>query len=156
MKKLLVLIVCLILVFGVSGMNQKDEKIPAVAKSGLAAKFPTAKKVKWSVEKAGEFEAEFTLNKVETSVLFDAKGNLLETEVEIEETELPQAVKATLTKDFASYKLDEIEKATDAKGVITFEMEAAKGKEKLEISFDTYGKLLSNEPLKDKKEDKEE
>jgi hypothetical protein len=152
MKKLLMLIVCLALVTGVSAMNQKDEKIPATAKSGFASKFPTAQKAKWSVEKPGEFEVEFKLNGVETSVLVDEKGNLLETEAEIKESELPQAVKATIAKDFAGYKLDEIEKATDAKGVTTFEMEAAKGKEKLEISFDSTGKLLGKEPLKEEKE----
>ena len=152
MKKLLVLFVCMALVVGVSAANQKDEKIPAAAKSGFAAKFPTAQKVKWGVEKPGEFEAEFILNGVETSALVDAKGTLLETEVEIKESELPQPVKATLAKDFAGYKLDEIEKATDAKGVASFEMEAAKGKDKLEISFDANGKLLGKGPLKEQKE----
>lgn len=142
MKKLWVLFVCMALVVGVSATNQNDEKIPSAAKSGFAAKFPTAKKVKWGVEKPGEFEAEFTLNGVETSALFDAKGTLLEMEVEIKQSELPQAVKAAIAKDFAGYKLDEIEKATDAKGVTSFEMEAAKGKDKLEISFDASGKLL--------------
>lgn len=154
MKKLLVLFVCMALVVGVSATNQKEEKIPAAAKSGFAAKFPTAQKVKWGVEKPGEFEAEFTLNGVETSALVDAKGTLLETEAEIKESELPQAVKATLNKDFAGYKLDEIEKATDVKGVTTFEMEAAKGKDKLEISFDASGKLLGKESLKEEKEKK--
>jgi hypothetical protein len=152
MKKLLALIVCSFFVLGVSAMNQKDEKIPAAAKSGFAAKFPTVQKVKWGIEKPGEFEAEFKLNGVETSALFDAKGTLLETEVEIKESELPQAVKATLYKDFKEYKLDEIEKATDAKGIATFEMEASKGKEKFEISFDATGKLLSKESLKGEKE----
>jgi len=152
MKKLLALFVCVALVISVSAMNQKDEKIPAAAKTGFTAKFPAAQKTKWSVEKPGEFEVEFTLNGVATSVLVDPKGNLLETETEIKESELPQAVKATIAKDFAGYKLDEIEKSTDAKGVTTFEMEAAKGKEKLEISFDSNGKLLSKEPLKEEKE----
>ena len=152
MKKLLVLFVCMALVVGVSATNQKDEKIPAAAKSGFATKFPTTQKVKWGVEKPGEFEAEFILNGVETSALVDAKGTLLETEAEIKESELPQPVKATLAKDFAGYKLDEIEKATDAKGVASFEMEAAKGKDKLEISFDANGKLLGKEPLKEGKE----
>jgi hypothetical protein len=151
MKKLMVLFACLAVVIGVFAMNQKDEKIPAAAKAGFAAKFPIVKKAKWSVEKPGEFEAEFTLNGVETSALVDAKGTLLETEAEIKESELPQAVKATLTKDFAGYKLDEIEKATDAKGVTTFEMEAAKGKEKLEISFDASGKLLTKKTLENRK-----
>jgi len=152
MKKLLVLFVCISLVVCVSAMNQKDEKIPVTAKTGFAAKFPTAQKVKWSIEKPDEFEAEFTINGVESSALLNDKGNVLETEAEIKESELPQAVKATIAKDFIGYKLDEIEKATDAKGVTTFEMEAAKGKDKLEISFDAKGKLLSKEPLKEEKD----
>ena len=152
MKKLLTLFVCLAFVIGVLAINQKDEKIPAAAKTGFAAKFPTAQKVKWGVEKPGEFEAEFKLNGVETSALVDAKGNLLETEAEIKESELPQAVKTTIAKDFAGYKLDEIEKATDAKGASTFEMEAAKGKDKLEISFDASGKLLTKKQIKEGKE----
>jgi len=152
MKKLLTVFVCIAFVIGVLAMNQKDEKIPAAAKSGIAAKFPTAQKVKWGVEKPGEFEAEFTLNGVETSALVDAKGTLLETETEINAKELPQAIKAILAKDFTEYKFDEIEKVTDAKGVTTFEMEAAKGKDKLEISFDVNGKLLKKEALKGEKE----
>lgn len=153
MKKLLVLLVCIVFVMGVSAMNQKDEKIPAAAKTAFATKFPTAQKVKWGVEKPGEFEAEYTMNGVESSVLFDAKGNLLESETEIKEVDLPQSVKAAIAKDFAGYKMDEIEKAVDAKGATTFEMEAAKGKDKLEISFDSNGKLLGKKPLK--KEDKD-
>ena len=155
MKNLLLLFVCLALVTGVSAMNQKDEKIPAAAKTGFAAKFPSAKKAKWSVEKPGEFEAEFKLNGGEASALFDSNGNLLETEVEIEESELPQAVKATIAKDFAGFELDEIEKATDAKGIVFYEMEAEKGKEEFEISFDANGKLLKKELLKEEKEEKD-
>ena len=153
MKNLLMFFVCMALVFGASGMKPKNEKIPATAKAGFATQFPSAGKVKWSVEKPGEYEAEFKLNDVETSVLLDAKGQVLETETEIEEGELPQAVKALLDQDFAGYKIDEIEKAVDSKGVTTFEMEAAHRKDKLEISFDSNGKLLSKEPLKEEKKD---
>jgi len=41
-----------------------------------------------------------------------------------------------------------LEKSTDSKGVVTYEMEAAKGKEKLGLSFDANGKLLSKAPIK--------
>ena len=153
MKKLLVLFICIAFVIGVSAMNQKDEKIPAAAKSGFAAKFPTAEKVKWSVEKPGEFEAEYKLNGVASSVLLDAKGNVIENETEIKESELPQGVKTAIAKDFSGYKLDEIEKAIDAKGVTSFEMEATKGKNKLKISFDMNGKLLVKKPLKEDEKD---
>ena len=155
MKKLMTLLVCII--FVASGFAQKPkEETPAAAKAAFAAKYPTAEKVKWGVEKPGEFEVEFTLNKIATSALYDATGKLLETEGGMKESQLPQAVKATIAKDFAGYKLDEIEISTDAKGAVTYEMEAVKGKSKFEISFDANGKLLSKEPLKEEKGEKED
>ena len=79
MKKLLSLLVCIIFVIALSALDQKkEEKIPEGAKKGFAAKFPTAQKAKWSVEKPGEFEVEYLLNGSKSSSLFDEKGNLLE------------------------------------------------------------------------------
>jgi hypothetical protein len=153
MKKLLTLLSCMAFVVCTYAQTPKVEA-PAAAKAAFAAKYPKAEKVKWSVEKPGEYEVEFTLNKVSSSALYDATGKQLETEGEIKESELPQAVKAAIAKDFAGYKIDEIEKSTDAKGIASYEMEAAKGKVKLELSFAGDGKLLSKEPLK--KEEKEE
>ena len=153
MKKLLTVLFCMILVVATHAQKSKEET-PAAAKSAFAAKYPTAQKVKWSVEKPGEFEVEFTLNKVESSALFDAAGKFLESETEINKSELPQTAQTILAKDFAGYKLDELEKSTDAKGVTTYEMEAKKGKLELELCFDAEGKLVSKEPLK--KEGKEE
>jgi hypothetical protein len=142
MKKLLSLFICFAFVIGALAVTLKDKKVPAAAKTSFAVKFPSAQKVKWSVEKPGEFEVEFTLNKVETSALLDAKGTVLETETEIKESELPRTVKDALAKDFAGYKLSKIEKVTDQKGVITFEMEEIKGKDKRETSFDMTGKVI--------------
>lgn len=153
MRKLVMLFVCLLIVVGVSAQKAKEDKIPAAAKSGFATKFPGAQKVKWGIEKPGEFEAEFKLNGVATSVLVNAKGDVLETEAGIKESDLPKAVKATIARDFAGYKLEEIEKSTDSKGVTSYEMEAEKTKAKFEISFDSNGKLLAKEPLKEEKED---
>jgi Protein of unknown function (DUF2874). len=155
MKKTMMLLLCVAFLAGGIANAQRKESVPASAKSTFATKFPKAQKVKWSVEKPGEFEAEFKLNGVGTSALFDNKGTLLVTEIEIKEAQLPQAVKAAITKNFAGYKLDEIEKATDAKGAVSYEMEAVKGKEKLEISFDTTGKLLKKEAIKEEKEKKD-
>ena len=155
MKKLLLSLICLAFVFVVSAQKSKEEKVPAEAKSGFKAKYPAAQKVKWSIEKPGEFEVDFVLNKIEQSALVDAKGNVIETEIEVKESELPQTVRTTIAKDFTGFKLDEIEKSTDAKGVISFEMQAFKGKDKFEIAFDGSGKLISKEVLKKENEDKE-
>jgi hypothetical protein len=153
MKKLLTLFICMVIVVCNYAQKPKEET-PAPAKAAFAAKYPTAEKVKWSVEKPGEFEVEFMLNKVANSVLYDAAGKLLETEVEIKEAELPQDVKSTIAKEFEGYILNEIEMSTDAKGTITYKMEAVKWNDKLQLSFDASGKLLSKEPLKEEKEEK--
>ncbi|MEI7831340.1 MAG: PepSY-like domain-containing protein [Prolixibacteraceae bacterium] len=153
MKNLLTVLVCMIFVVGTYAQKPKEDA-PAAAKSAFAAKYPAAQKVKWSVEKPGEFEVDFILNKVESSALFDASGKFLESETEVSNADLPAAVKAILAKDFAGYKLDEITKATDTKGVVTYEMQAAKGKDKLSLDFDATGKLLSKAPLKKESEEK--
>jgi len=131
--------------------NEKKVEVSEVVKNAFATKFPNATKVEWSLEKPGEFEVEFKLNKTEMSALFDEKGTLLETESEIEETDLPGAIKATLAKDFAGYKLDEIEK-TDAKGEITYEMEAKKDNNEFELVFGINGKLLKQKEEKEEKD----
>ena len=153
MKKILTLLICTVFVSYGYAQTQKKDETPVAAKTAFATQFPKAQKVKWSVEKPGEYEAEFVMNGVESSAVFDARGKFIESETEIKGSELPQNVKSAIDKDFAGYKLDEIEKATDAKGAVSYEMEATKGNDKLEICFNSNGQLLKKEPLK--KEEKE-
>jgi hypothetical protein len=159
MRKLFILTICFT-VLGICNAQaqEKSEKaekkveVPAAVKSAFQVKYPKAEKIEWGIEKPGEFEAEFILNKIESSAVFDSKGQFIESETEIKESELPQPVKAAISKDFAGYKPGEIAKATDAKGVITYEMDASKGKEKIEISFDANGKLLGKKTAKGENE----
>lgn len=155
------LVIVLMVLFSTYAMAQEKKEnsnenkpvnVPELVKKEFAKKYPSASKVKWSLEKAGEYEAEFDLNKSELSVVIDEKGNVLEVEAEIKEAELPQAVKVTLTKDFAGYKIDEVEK-TEAKGLISYEMEAKKDKAEFELVFDANGKLLKKEEKKEKDND---
>jgi ribosomal protein S6E (S10) len=156
MKKILMLIVFVALYCSGYAQQSKEDKkegkevnVPAVAKSAFAKQFPNAEKVKWSLEKPGEYEAEFVQNKVEISVVFDEKGTLLEKETEIKESELPQAVKSAIAKDFNGYKLEEIDKAV-AKGVTKYEIEVGKDKKSFELTYDGNGKLLSKKEKKEK------
>jgi uncharacterized membrane protein YkoI len=148
MKKLFVVSICAALVFGACAQEKKDE-IPAAAKSAFATNFPNATKVEWGIEKEGEYEAEFKLDGSEMSVLFNAQGDLLETEAEVKDADLPEAVKATISSELAGFKIDEIEKTTDAKGVVTYEMEAKKDKEEFEVVIDATGKLIKKEAEKE-------
>ena len=117
-------------------------------KNVFAANFPMAQNVKWRIEKQGEFEVEYTQNSVESSVLYDVDGNLLETETKINANELPSLINEKIIKDYAGYKIVETEKSIDAKGILMYELKVIKGKNKFKLSFNTNGKLLSKEKLK--------
>jgi len=80
---------------------------PTVVSNAFTQKFKNAEKVKWDMEEANEWEAEFKLNGKGTSASFDLAGKWLETEIEIGKSELPAAVKAAIDKQFAGAKMGE-------------------------------------------------
>jgi hypothetical protein len=158
MKKLFLLTICVAFfaIYCVQAQEKsKKVEVPAAVKSAFDAKYPKAEKVNWGLEKQDEYEAEFVLNGIESSANFDSKGQFMEFETEIKESELPQAVRATLAKDFAGFKIGDVAKSTNAKGIVNYEMEASKGKDKYEISFDANGKLLNKKVAEEEDEEKE-
>ncbi len=117
--------------------EEKEAEVPAVVKTKFASLYPNVTKVKWGKEGTG-FEAEFELNKVETSANFDASGNLLETETEIALSELPANVNTYIAKNIPGEKIKEASKITDAKGMVTYEAEV-KGADYI---FDNTGNFI--------------
>jgi len=134
MKKFM-FVIGIVALFGSSVFAQKYNNIPDVVKSVLAKNYPNAKNVKWDKEDAN-FEASFKMNDLDNSILFDVKGNVLESEVAIKE--LPKNVLEYLNKNYPNQKVVESAKITNAKGVVTYEAEI-KGKD---LIFDANGKFL--------------
>ncbi|MDP1802845.1 MAG: PepSY-like domain-containing protein [Bacteroidota bacterium] len=133
-------------------MNEAD--VPANVKNGFDKKYPGAKVEKWEKEEA-DYEAEFDLNKVESSAVFDASGNFKEVEQEIKKSELPKAVTDYCTKNYAGYKLSEAAKITDSNGKVMFEAEMSKGKEHFDAIFDDKGNFVKKGDPKTGEEDKD-
>ncbi len=132
MKKLITLIVCFTITLATFATD-----VPAAVKAAFAKKYPTITKVKWDKENEN-YEASFDLGKADCSVLFDASGNIIETEIEIEINELPKGVLDYVKAHYPSKKAKEAAKITDAKGAITFEVEL-KG---MDVLFDNEGKFI--------------
>ena len=98
----------LILSFFVCSLVVSAQKMPPAAVSkAFAEKFKSAEKVKWGMEDAKEWEAEFEMNGKETSASFDLSGKWLETETEIQKSELPGEIKAMLDKEYPGAKIGE-------------------------------------------------
>lgn len=131
--------VMVVMLFATLTYAQKMQKknVPAIVKSTFKKMYPTATGVKW--DKEGEkYEASFDLNETDNSVLMDAKGNIIETEVEIEPAQLPKGVLDYVKTHYAGKQVKEVEKITDAKGIVTYEVEI-KG---MDLIFDNNGKFV--------------
>jgi hypothetical protein len=124
-----------------NAQDVKEADVPAAVKKGFSTKYPGSKVEQWEKEGA-DYEAEFHLNKVESSAVFSADGAFKELEQEIKTSELPKAVAEYCKKNFVGYKLSEAAKITDAAGNVMFEAEMEKGKEHFDVMFDDKGAFV--------------
>jgi hypothetical protein len=138
----------LILFYGISmeGFTQKipPQKVPGNIKSALQAQFPEAQNVKWQQDLAGNYEAEFKVGKNENSVTFNADGQWLGNEIEMEWIEIPTAVRQTVLINFKGYKIKESERvnSSDNPEVNFYAIELQKKKDKMEVLLSEDGKIV--------------
>ncbi|HEX7366442.1 MAG TPA: hypothetical protein VF273_05060, partial [Pelobium sp.] len=96
-------------------------------------------KAKW--EKEGlNYEAGFTKDGHETSVIYNPDGLATATEVEIAISALPKPVKDKLAQNYKGAKIKEAAKITKGNGAVEYEAEI-NGKD---ILFSAEGKALNN------------
>src|SRR6478609_150294 len=129
----------------------KEANVPTVVKDAFKKKFPAATKVEWSKESETEFEAEFKNNNSEQSAIFSAAGVWTTTETVIDKAMLPQSVQASITKGFAGYKIDEVERVETGKSLF-YEVELTKAKSKLAVQIAEDGKVIKQEEAKEEKD----
>lgn len=141
MKSILIMAASILTINCANAQKINEADVPANVKSGFSKKYPGAKVEKWEKEGA-DYEAEFHLNKVESSAVFDANGTFKELEQEIKSSELPKAATDYCKKTYAGYKLSEAAKITDANGKVMYEAEMSKGKEHFDALFDDKGNFV--------------
>jgi hypothetical protein len=137
MKKLVLIMVAAMITSLTFAQKLHEKDVPAPVKTAFQKNFPQAKVEKW--EKEGiNFEVEFKLNKSEQSVLFDAQGSIIETEMEIEISQLPTGVLDYIKTNYKGQLVKEAAKITDTKGTVSYETEI-KG---MELLFDSNGNFI--------------
>lgn len=137
MKKLAIMMAAGMISSCAFAQKMQEKDVPAAVKTTFQKSYPNTKEVKWDKE-GDKYEASFDVNKIDNSVLFDANGNIIETEVEIELSQLPAGIVEYVKTHYSGQKVKEGAKITDTKGVITYEAEI-KG---MDLLFDSNGKFL--------------
>lgn len=121
------------------GCAQKtsEKEIPVSAKTAFEKNYPMAKEVKW--EKEDEmFEVNFDFNGKDYSVLYDANGLCVETEIEMNQHQLPEKAQAYLKTNYAGKKVKEAAVITKADGTLTYEAEV----NGIDVLFDASGTFI--------------
>jgi hypothetical protein len=155
MSKSIITVVAVVLLVNATQAQTKvkEAEVPKAVVESFNQNFKGAKVEKWEKEKNGEFEAEFTLNKVEQSANFSTDGKLLQTETEMKVSELPKSISDYFAKNYPTYKISEAARIVDPAGVISYEAEVEKGREEMDLIFDSNGGFLKKEVESGEKKD---
>ena len=145
----MLLVVAISLVACGTAQKKTDDGVPAVVKEKFSAMYPKVSTVKWDQED-NNYEAEFKSDDIETSVLFDATGKVLETEVAVDPKTLPEATLVYCKDSLGGEKIKEAAKITDAGGVVTYEAEIGK----VDYIFDANGEFVKK--ITDQESDSED
>jgi hypothetical protein len=135
------IIVVGLMMASMSAFAQKIDasKVPGATLATFNKSFPGVKEVKWEIEN-GNYEANFKQNGEKKSVLIDAKGGLVETEIGIAVSALPAGVAEYVAKNYKGEKIKEAAKLKMANGDINYEAEV-KG---MDLIFDANGKFIKS------------
>lgn len=142
MKKSVMTIALIMLSFVSFAQKTKEQNVPQVIKKALNEKFPNAKNVKWDKEE-NNFEASFKNNNIDNSILFNANGKIIETEIAIEVNQLPKNALQYLNDNFKNQKVKEAAKIITEKGNLIYEAEI-KGKD---LFFDENGNFITKDKV---------
>lgn len=142
MKKVTLLPLVLFLFVGLSACSQN--RVPDAVRTAFNKKFPTVQKADWGREGKTEWEAEFTMNGKDMSANFDLDGHWKETETTLSINELPEKVRTALQQQFSDFNIKEAA-YTETESANVYEVIIKKGRERLEITFNTDGKVLNKE-----------
>jgi hypothetical protein len=142
MKKSVMTIALIMLSFVSFAQKTKEQNVPQVIKKALSEKFPNVKNVKWDKEE-NNFEASFKNNNIDNSILFNANGKIIETEIAIEVNQLPKNALQYLNDNFKNQKVKEAAKIITEKGNLIYEAEI-KGKD---LFFDENGNFITKDKV---------
>ena len=125
--------------------TKTETNAPDVVKAKFASQYPGVKGAKWTMNKEGNYVAEFKANEKGLRVVYKADGSLVRTWKEVDESTLPQAAKDYISKNFAGQKITEVATMQGVNsGSVTYDVKVGDKK----LKFDAKGNLATDEKPK--------
>ena len=137
MKSLKIAALILFTTMTVNAQDVKNEEIPKNLKSQFEKEYPNATEIEWEKEN-NLFNVEFDIDEKEQEIWYDDSGNIIKTEHELEEADLPEAIRSKIKSSYSAFKIDDIEMKKE-NDEVTYEIELRKGWKGKTLMFNESG-----------------
>ena len=143
--------------FVACSQTKKSINVPSEVKAAFESRFKGAKNAEWEMESKEAYEVSFKMKGDEYSANFSLKGDWLETETEIKEKDLPQAVLASIQSNFSGFEIedDEAEKVESPNQATLYEVILEKDEEAWEVQFSADGKVVKKTKEEEDEDDEQ-
>jgi Putative beta-lactamase-inhibitor-like, PepSY-like len=144
MKKILTGLTFFISLFYITSANAQVVDVPKKAKDHFFKKYPDAKNADWN-NNAVSYAVKFQLNNHTNRAYYHMDGRWDYTDTYLEESELPEAVKESLSKSrFSDWKKEAFALVENNKGKKSYRIEVQKGIEKKSVFYNSDGKEVKS------------
>ena len=117
-------------------------KIPSAVSDSFAKQFPDATSVKWGMENAKEYEADFQSKGRKMSANYDLRGNWKETESPVRSKDLPIEVVRAIDKRYPGAVVVSADKLQRPGSKLIIEANIKTGGRKIEVELFADGRFL--------------
>lgn len=142
-------VLTLALGFGMSAAVFAQDNVPERVKSTFNSSYAQASDVEWK-NKDGAYHAKFEMNGDKHWVVYEGDGSVEKQGREIEVNQLPQAVRSTISQQYANRTIEKA-KTVEKDGVTRYMAKLDGDDEDLKVVFNADGSV---EKEKDKDKDK--
>jgi hypothetical protein len=137
-----------LMVISMTAFGQKFE-VPQAVKSAFEQKVPNAEEVEWDFdEDENRWEVEYKIGEDEYESAFDRSADWMETEREMDASELPESIASALDKDYPGYELSELDYVLTPEGEfyeVEIEWEKDGAEEEAELLYTLEGIIVKEE-----------
>ena len=147
MKKIIIFLSAFLLI-SVVGFSQQitADKVPAAVKDAFAKKYPAATDVKYEMAKT-DFVVAFKDKEVGMYANFNSRGEWLQTETIVLESDVPKEVLTSVATNFVGFIITAVTKLEGPNDVLNYILDLKKGSEIIEVKFSPKGDVLKKTPV---------
>ena len=122
------------------------DQVPKVAQHNFRTKYPSAQQESWEQVAKDTYQVGFFNGKKRQTAQFDGAGKWLETQTDVQFSQVPGAVSRAVSKEFPGFDvqiISQIESPDQTE--MTYEVVLFKGKENYDVTFSAKGAILKKE-----------